>query len=215
MGIKITLETPLRYTYTVQYGEVVDGVAHKIAETFNPNLATYNNIERVSVWRNTDNAAKPKVGLVFWIVSLLGYMYGILPYVTRWRYSWNNLGEREERTFIRRNYGSDSGYGEYEWDRIEPSYISSEEVYGAVAKELIIGNARLYVYHADLNCNGNEIVFTPQCFGVWETTEDVLLSAVAPESLKVPHNGVSLPDQPTLTYGRARIRVEPYYSEEQ
>lgn len=230
-GLKITYETPIRYTSTVDYGEFENGVAHKINETFDPNGEEISFVQGVYV--NYDGNTNKKKTMYFPALTVdttlpPDYRRTVFPtlFTEYWPFDWAYdtgtprwepfpEGHYERRMNPRGQYRCD-----YDLDRTEPSFISSTEVYSRSKKKLLISNsATLFFTDVDLGVDGNTVVVTPQCFGTWETTEDVILTAIAPEELyedtAIPPHVPARPDSPTLTFGRARFKVEPYYPEEE
>lgn len=227
VGLKITCETPIRYTSTVDYGEFENGVAHKINETFNPNGEEISFVQGVYVnydgTKNTmyfpqitrDTALPPDYRRNVFPTLFTEYWPNYWAYDTGSPY-WDRFPEGHYEIRLKPQGQLSSDYSNYDLERIEPSFISDTEV-----KRLIIAKSdRLLFTDVDLGVDGNTVVVTPQCFGTWQTTEDVILTAIAPEELyedsAMPMWDIpARPESPTLTFGRARFKVEPYYPEDE
>lgn len=190
---KITLLTVPQITDVVTYGSIGGGVSEITSETYREYQTEASIVATMGVVRinnritltfptlQTNNA----IFTAFARASLASQLY------------WRKTGAT----------GADS------WE-IYPKTLSGSnwkkkdtgESPGAGSAVLRFGTNQLNIITAKATVDGQTITIDPQVFGEWETTEDVILGAVAPAQKTTGYT--TAPPAPVLTTGRAQIKVE-------
>lgn len=233
IGIKSTILTPPQYATRVEYRESSDGSLIKSNETIDEIETEKTAVSYVGVWRerdyNGDYVANGYTGVSFpasggdaWYLNMtddasfdsVGLFNPYHAFYTRTS-RWSLVKESDSNSFI---VGKTQGsvWTLPNWTKIDSDVPDAVMFTLNFAGNSIYTRGRLLLAYATATENDGIVTVSPCVFGTWETTEDVVLRAVGQEQIRTSTIGGSttvIGGGMELTYGRARIKVEPLFND--
>lgn len=191
---KITLLTVPQITNVVTYGSIGGGVSEITSETYREYQTETSFITQMGVIRINNRITLTFPLLQTNAAPLSGFVRADSASQLNWR---NPLGPGHDTWEL---YFKTTPHGP-NWNKKDTG-----ESPGAGSAVLRFGTNQLNIINAKATVDGQTIMIDPQVFGEWESTEDVILVAVAPAQ-KVS-GFTTAPPAPILTTGRARVKVE-------
>ena len=190
---KITLLTVPQITDVVTYGSIGGGVSEITSETYRAYQTEVSVVAQMGVVRINNRITLTFPTLQTNNAIFTAYARASLASQLNWR---NPLGPGHDTWELYPKTLSGSN-----WKKKDTG-----ESPGAGSAVLRFGTNQLNIITAKATVDGQTITIDPQVFGEWETTEDVILGAVAPAQKTTGFT--TAPPAPILTTGRARVKVE-------